>query len=187
MASTKQKNASSDVYLRRKSYVTRDSSPLLTPKKQSIVCKQGVQATLATPACRQAFAGEPAHPLRLQRQAAPSPSGESELSRPPRHTNAVDGDSDRPLPHTHDATARVYSTAHVDIRIQSELRTQEKAAPSSWELRQHLGAAALVTSNLLTLPAMNVLVDLRSADVRIKHASHDTSHVRCAIGGGGGG
>ncbi|MEY3229033.1 MAG: hypothetical protein RLZZ536_3652 [Planctomycetota bacterium] len=43
--------------------------------------------------------------LRNQRRAAPSPSGETELSRHPRHATAVDGDSDLPFPHTRDAAA----------------------------------------------------------------------------------
>jgi hypothetical protein len=49
-----------------------------------------------------------------QRRAAPSPSGETELSRPPRHATAVDGDSDLPLPHTRDATTLLCSTAYDD-------------------------------------------------------------------------
>ncbi len=52
--------------------------------------------------------------LRNQRRAAPSPSGETELSRHPRHATAVDGDSDLPLPHTRDATTLLCSTAHDD-------------------------------------------------------------------------
>ena len=36
--------------------------------------------------------------------------------------------------------------------------TQKKAAPSSWRLRQRLGTATLVTSNLLILVASNVLL-----------------------------
>jgi hypothetical protein len=36
--------------------------------------------------------------------------------------------------------------------------TQKKAAPSSWRLRQRLGTATLVTSNLLLLAASNVLL-----------------------------
>jgi hypothetical protein len=52
--------------------------------------------------------------LQPQRRAAPSPSGETELSRPPRHATAVDGDSDLPLPHTRDATTLLCSTAYDD-------------------------------------------------------------------------
>ncbi|MFN9037840.1 MAG: hypothetical protein ACK5YO_16175, partial [Planctomyces sp.] len=59
-----------------------------------------------------------------QRRAAPSPSGETELSRHPRHATAVDGDSDLPLPYTRDATTVLYSTAYDDNWAESELRTQ---------------------------------------------------------------
>ena len=52
--------------------------------------------------------------LQPQRRAAPSPSGETELSRHPRHATAADGDSDLPLPHTRDATTLLYSTAYDD-------------------------------------------------------------------------
>jgi hypothetical protein len=52
--------------------------------------------------------------LQPQRRAAPSPSGETELSRHPRHATAVDGDSDLPLPHTRDATTPLCSTAYDD-------------------------------------------------------------------------
>jgi len=52
--------------------------------------------------------------LRPQRRAAPSPSGETELSRHSRHATAVDGDSDLPFPHTRDATTLLCSTAHDD-------------------------------------------------------------------------
>jgi hypothetical protein len=52
--------------------------------------------------------------LQPQRRAAPSPSGETELSRYPRHATAADGDSDLPLPHTRDATTLLYSTAYDD-------------------------------------------------------------------------
>jgi hypothetical protein len=47
-----------------------------------------------------------------QRRAAPSPSGETELSRHPRHATAADGDCDLPLPHTRDATTLLCSTAY---------------------------------------------------------------------------
>jgi len=62
--------------------------------------------------------------LQPQRRAAPSPSGETELSRHPRHATAVDGDSDLPLPYTRDATTVLYSTAYDDNWAESELRTQ---------------------------------------------------------------
>ena len=62
--------------------------------------------------------------LQPQRRAAPSPSGETELSRHPRHATAVDGDSDLPLPHTRDATTLLCSTAYDDYLAESELRTQ---------------------------------------------------------------
>ena len=52
--------------------------------------------------------------LQPQRRAAPSPSGETELSWYPRHATAVDGDSDLPLPHTRDATILLCSTAYDD-------------------------------------------------------------------------
>jgi hypothetical protein len=52
--------------------------------------------------------------LQPQRRAAPSPSGETELSRHPRHATAVDGDSDLPLPRTRDATTLLCSTAYDD-------------------------------------------------------------------------
>ncbi|MFN9294864.1 MAG: hypothetical protein ACK6EB_42855, partial [Planctomyces sp.] len=52
--------------------------------------------------------------LQPQRRAEPSPSGETELSRHPRHATAVDGDSDLPLPHTPDATTLLCSTAYDD-------------------------------------------------------------------------
>ena len=52
--------------------------------------------------------------LQSRRRAAPSPSGETELSRHPRHATAADGDSDLPLPHTRHATTLLYSTAHDD-------------------------------------------------------------------------
>jgi hypothetical protein len=50
--------------------------------------------------------------LQPQRRAAPSPSGETELSRHPRHATAVDGDSDLPFPHTRDATTLLCGTAY---------------------------------------------------------------------------
>ncbi len=52
--------------------------------------------------------------LQPQQRAAPSPCGETELSRHPRHATAVDGDSDLPLPHTRDATTLLCSTAYDD-------------------------------------------------------------------------
>ena len=52
--------------------------------------------------------------LQPQWRAALSSSGESELSRHPRHATAADGDSDLPLPHTRDATTLLYSTAYDD-------------------------------------------------------------------------
>jgi hypothetical protein len=48
--------------------------------------------------------------LQPQRRAAPSPCGETELSRHPRHATAVDDDSDLPFPHTRDATTPLCST-----------------------------------------------------------------------------
>ncbi|MFN9039119.1 MAG: hypothetical protein ACK5YO_22675, partial [Planctomyces sp.] len=42
------------------------------------------------------------------------------------------------------------------------LRTQKKPAPGPWKLRQRLGTATLVTSNLLILAASNVLFPLTS-------------------------
>ena len=95
--------------------------------------------------------------MQPQRRAEPSPSGETELSRHPRHATAADGDSDLPLPHTRDATTLLCSTAYDDNWAESELRTQKKAAPGRWKLRQRLGTATLVTSNLLILAASNVL------------------------------
>ena len=62
--------------------------------------------------------------LQPQRRAAPSPSGETELSWYPRHATAVDGDSDLPLPHPRDATTLLCSTAYDDNWAESELRTQ---------------------------------------------------------------
>ena len=62
--------------------------------------------------------------LQPQRRVAPSPSGETELSRHPRHATAADGDSDLPLPHTRDATTLLCSTAYDDNWAESELRTQ---------------------------------------------------------------
>ncbi|MFN5313123.1 MAG: hypothetical protein ACK5FF_01585, partial [Planctomyces sp.] len=62
-----------------------------------------------------------------------------------------------PLPHTRDATTLLCSTAYDDNWAESELRTQKKAAPGRWKLRQRLGTATLVTSNLLILAASNVL------------------------------
>ncbi|MFN6311783.1 MAG: hypothetical protein ACK46M_10085 [Planctomyces sp.] len=56
-----------------------------------------------------------------------------------------------------DATTLLCSTAYDDNWAESELRTQEKPAPSPWKLRQRLGTATLVTSNLLILAASNVL------------------------------
>ncbi|MFO0059627.1 MAG: hypothetical protein ACK57O_01990, partial [Planctomyces sp.] len=44
-----------------------------------------------------------------------------------------------------------------DNWAESELRTQKKAAPGRWKLRQRLGTVTLVTSNLLILAASNVL------------------------------
>jgi len=52
--------------------------------------------------------------LQSRRWAAPSPSGETELSRHPRHATAADRDSDLPCPHTRHATTLLYSTAHDD-------------------------------------------------------------------------
>ncbi|MFM7830956.1 MAG: hypothetical protein ACKPJD_04165, partial [Planctomycetaceae bacterium] len=52
--------------------------------------------------------------LRPQRRAAPSPSGDTELSRHSRHATAVDGDSDLPFPHTRDAIRLLCRTAHDD-------------------------------------------------------------------------
>jgi hypothetical protein len=52
--------------------------------------------------------------LQPQRRAAPSPSGETELSRYPRHATAADGDSNLPLPHTRDATTPLCTTAYDD-------------------------------------------------------------------------
>jgi hypothetical protein len=75
----------------------------------------------------------------------------------------VDGDSDLPLPHTRDATTLLCSTAYDDNWAESELRTQKKAAPSPWKLRQRLGTATLVTSNLLILAALNVLFPGRAS------------------------
>ena len=44
----------------------------------------------------------------------------------------------------------------------SELRTQKKAAPRPWKVRQRHGTDTLVISNLLILAAPNVLFPYRS-------------------------
>ena len=52
--------------------------------------------------------------LQSQQRVAASPSGETELSRHPRHATSVDGDSELPLTHTRDAITLLCSTSHDD-------------------------------------------------------------------------
>jgi hypothetical protein len=108
--------------------------------------------------------------LQPQWRAALSSSGESELSRHPRHATAVDGDSDLSFPHTRDATTRLCSAAHDDTRICSELRRQNEAATSLWEQRPHHGAVALLTAALLIPAATSVLFLKRQMPRISRHA-----------------